>query len=509
MSILHKKNTAAKLLITSLLVLAVANTVFFSHFSMKSEEKPMQAAAVTANKKEAGLMLDSARHFYPLPVLKKFIDKLAKSGGTFLHLHFSDHENYALESKVLNQIAADSPKNSRGVHINPANGKPFLSFAQLDELKAYAKSKNIELVPEVDSPNHMTTIFKLIEHSRGKEYVDSIKSHNNDDEIDITNPQSVALIKSLITEVADAFGDSSRHFHIGGDEFGYSEESNHEFVSYANDLAAFLKKRGLVARVWNDGIIKSTMGDLSRDIQVTYWSYDGNVQDEAAAQERRRMRASMPDLIKQGFSVLNYNSYYLYVTPEQNWGTSHHTDYATRDVIKRWHLGVWDNENQQNAIQDTDKIVGAALAVWGEYTGDMSSETIYKYTSGLLESIVRKTRSEVDMDEWIKSRSDASGSPVLKKSYLDWALVQDGESVDLKRNKVESLYQLSESALERRTGLNVWVQGNENSKVVLGSQWQKTDETVEKEGVDYQAYRADSNTLWVDRKVTAQMLATD
>ena len=46
--------------------------------------------------KESGLMLDIARHFYPPEVIKSFIDTISQSGGTFLHLHFSDHENYAL-----------------------------------------------------------------------------------------------------------------------------------------------------------------------------------------------------------------------------------------------------------------------------------------------------------------------------------------------------------------------------------------------------------------------------
>lgn len=507
MNIFKNKRTAFKLLLTSLLVLAVANTVVFSHFSMKQETAPPSHAA--AGKKEAGLMLDSARHFYPLPVLKQFVDKLAESGGTFLHLHFSDHENYALESRVLNQLAADAPKNSRGVHVNPANGKPFLSFAQLDELKAYAKSKNIELIPEIDTPNHMTTIFNLLELSRGKDYVDSIKSKNADEEIDITNGASVAFIKSLIAEVADAFGGSSRYFHIGGDEFGYDEESNTEFVAYANDLTAFLKQKGLTTRMWNDGVIKSTMKHLDRSIQITYWSFDGNVQNEADARERRRMRAGMPDLIAAGFGVLNYNSYFLYITPQQNWGTSHHADYAARDVVKRWHLGVWDNENQQNVIKDTDKILGAALAVWGEFTGDMSSETIYQYTSGLLESVIRKTRSETEMDEWLKSHTGSRRNPALATSYLDWALVEDGTSFDLQRNGAQSLRQLSENALKRRNNLNVWVQGNGGNTVMLGNQWQPTGETVEKEGAAYQAYRLGSNTLWIDRRVEAQLASAD
>ncbi|EGV07646.1 glycosyl hydrolase family 20, catalytic domain protein [Haemophilus pittmaniae HK 85] len=60
-------------------------------------------AVVQTHPKESGLMLDIARHFYPPEVIKSFIDTLSEAGGTFLHLHFSDDENYALESELLNQ----------------------------------------------------------------------------------------------------------------------------------------------------------------------------------------------------------------------------------------------------------------------------------------------------------------------------------------------------------------------------------------------------------------------
>ena len=48
-------------------------------------------------------------------------------------------------------------------------------------------------------------------------------------------------MQSLLTEVIHTFGDSTKHFHIGGDEFGYDENSNHEFIAYANKLADFMK----------------------------------------------------------------------------------------------------------------------------------------------------------------------------------------------------------------------------------------------------------------------------
>ena len=341
--------------------------------------------------KQSSLMLDTARKFYPVPVIKGFIDDLAASGGTFLHLHFSDHENYALESSLLGQKTENARRNADGTYINPKTGKPFLSLAQLNEISTYAAGKNIELIPEVGSPNHMGGIFTLLEHKHGKAYTDALKSPQAADEININNPAAIELVKALIDEAAAAFGSRSRHFHIGGDEFGYSPQSNHEFIRYANTLADHLARKKLTPRMWNDGLIKTTAGRLNRNIQITYWSYDGNPQNKNTARERRAIRMSLPELVQKGFTVLNYNSYYLYLVPEEGSDFKHNTAFAAQDIEKRWSLGVWDGENRKNAVKDTGKILGAALAIWGENSGKFDAGTIRLRAAEPLVAVIRKT----------------------------------------------------------------------------------------------------------------------
>ena len=384
---------------TLLLTLSIMTITFFlgaCHKPSNNYEKPSRPAdqKQAHQKKESGLMLDTARHFYPVDVMKSYIDTIAASGGTFLHLHFSDDENYALESPLLGQRAADAVVGADGIHINPKTGKPFLSYAQLRELIRHAKSKNIELIPEVGSPSHMAGIFTLLTHKHSVDYVRALQSKVTSDEIDITNPESIAFVKSLLTETIQAFGNSSRHVHIGGDEFGYSVESNHEFIEYANSLAKFLANKGLKTRMWNDGLITPTFRNLNRNIEITYWSYDGNPSNPDTAAERRKIRASMPDLINNGFKVLNYNSYFLYVVPSAKRNFIHDTDFATDDLKQRWHLGVWDGENFDNTIEDTDKILGAALAIWGENSGALDSHDIQRHTTEMLENVIQKTRAQ-------------------------------------------------------------------------------------------------------------------
>lgn len=350
------------------------------------------ARQMPVSKKHNGLMLDNARRYYSAAVIKQYIDTLAESGGGFLHLHFSDDENYGLESRILNQ-KAEAAEVSDGRYRNPQTGKLFLSDAQLAEIVRYAHAKNIELIPELGSPSHMDGIFTLLTHRHGAAYVRSLKSKTADDEIDITNPKSAAFIESLMEEVIAKFPHSKR-FHIGGDEFGYSVESHHEFVSYVNRLANFLAGKGLKTQMWNDGLIKQNLNDLNRQIEVTYWSYDGDTEDRKERARRRSIRASMPELVQAGFDVWNYNSYYLYFVPNSDLASSEDTDYAVRDVEKNWDLGIWDGENRQNVLQahKDKKVRGAALAIWGEHSRSLSDKTVFSHTQRLLQAVMRKAK---------------------------------------------------------------------------------------------------------------------
>ena len=361
------------------------------------------------------------------------------------------------------------------------------------------------------TPNHMDAIFQLLEYEKGAAYVKSLKSDLANDEIKITSEKSIDFVKSLLGEVIGAFGDSSKHLHIGGDEFGYPIASNHEFISYANNLAAFLADNGLGMRMWNDGLIKANLGELNRDIQVTYWSYDGNPGNEAVAAERRAFRASLPDLLDEGFEVLNYNSYYLYSVPEDGSGTSQSGDFAARDTMLNWDLGVWDGKNHDNAIEDTSKIIGSSLSIWSEEVGSLSDATIQKYTESHLTAIIEKTKAAADSTgkalAELESASANGFVNLVQEVYMDFEQIKDDEIINLWGNGTQILNLLQEDVLDSKTGLDVWVHGTQSDIVKLdASNWAKSTQMIKKGTDDFVAYEHNGNKLWVDIEVVIQMI---
>ncbi len=466
-----------------------------------AEPTPPTTPAPTANipvasGKEVGLTLDIARHFYTAEVIKSYIDTLSASGGTYLQLHLSDDENYTLESTVLNQLTSNAIHNSDGSYTNPLTGKQFLSFSQVADIVSYAKQKGIELVPEVDSPNHMDAIFTLLEAHRGSDFVNTIKSTVVADELEITSDAAVAWLKTLLTEVSGMFGDSSQHFHIGGDEFGYSVASNHEFISYVNELSSFLAEKGLTTRIWNDGLLKDQLSGLDKSVQITYWSYDGNPNDAATASERREIRAGMDDLLDNGFEVLNYNWYYLYFVPDDGVTDTKSAVHMASDIQEKWNLGAWDGFNTTNQISDTSKIIGSSIAIWGEHANTITDQQIHDWSARPIAAL----SSKLNAPSWdVASLPQVSIDLSLETAFNHIESHADGEAQSIKVNPIGDVLSSGRTF--------VWLDGDLGDVLSLDKGWAPQGVSELKDDLGYTLYKNGQNHLYVETEINVQFIA--
>jgi len=318
---------------------------------------------------ETGVMLDVARAYYPVELIEGYIDLLADNGGSFLHLHLTDDQNVGIESEVLGQTLENADLNN-GVYTSRVTGRSFLSAAQAQEISEYSASRGITIVPEIDTPGHMAAAFALLETRHGREWVDRIRS--GESELNTSAPESRALAAELFAEVTKTFP-SSRTVHIGGDEWG-GDVSADERVEWLNAMAATLGDREVWA--WNDGIDRTVVGRLDPRIHVTYWSFDGDIEDEAESLERRQQRASASDLHAAGIELLNYNSYYLYEVPSDLDAAD--SEYTVADLRENWSLRAWDGDS--GALLGAP-MAGAAVAIWGEDLEDPPSDDLLRWST--------------------------------------------------------------------------------------------------------------------------------
>lgn len=330
---------------------------------------------------ETGVMLDVARAYYPVALIKRYIDLLADDGGRFLHLHLTDDQNVGIESKVLGQTLANADLD-HGVYTSRVTGRPFLSAAQARTIAAYAAKRHIAVVPEIDTPGHMAAAFALLEAQHGKKWVDRIRSGEN--ELDPSAPGSLALAKKLYAEVQRTFP-SSRTVHIGADEWG-DDVTAAQRVAWMNGVAAALGDREVWA--WNDGIDRVAVGRLDPRIHVTYWSFDGDTEDAAERRERRARRASAVDLQQAGIDLLNYNSYYLYEVPTDLDPAD--SEYTVDDLRENWSLRAWDGDSGSLLAAPMS---GAAVAIWGEDLEDPPSDALLRWSAPHVKAMIETAGS--------------------------------------------------------------------------------------------------------------------
>ena len=181
-----------------------------------------------------GLMLDVSRHFFAPELVKEFIDLLATYKMNVFHWHLVDGAGWRLEIKKypkLTQQAAwrvdDWGKswNWAEVAFNADRNKStyggYYTQEQAKEIVAYAKARNITVVPEIEMPGHSEAVMAAYpelscnpRNHFGK--VGNFFASKVESNYCAGNDQAFAFLEDVLTEVMAIF--PSKYIHIGGDE---------------------------------------------------------------------------------------------------------------------------------------------------------------------------------------------------------------------------------------------------------------------------------------------------
>jgi len=177
-----------------------------------------------------GFMLDVSRHFFPKEDVLRMIDNLAMHKINTLHLHLVDDQGWRIEIKKyprLTSIGAwrvdheDKPWNSRPKQQmgEPATYGGFYTQDDIREMVAYAQSRFITIVPEIEMPAHVTSALAAYPYLSctggpftvlpgGVWPVTDIYCAGKD--------STFLFLEDVLSEIIDLF--PSKYIHIGGDE---------------------------------------------------------------------------------------------------------------------------------------------------------------------------------------------------------------------------------------------------------------------------------------------------
>jgi len=175
-----------------------------------------------------GLMIDVARHFQPVSVIKRNLDAMASVKMNVFHWHLTDDQGFRIESNRY-------PK----LHLLASDGL-FYTQNQVKDVVNYATRLGIRVVPEFDVPGHASAILTAYpELGSKKDYAYSIERYAGvfNPTLNPTNDKTYAFLKNLFTEITPLFPDE--YFHIGGDENAGKHWTENK------EISAFKKNHGL------------------------------------------------------------------------------------------------------------------------------------------------------------------------------------------------------------------------------------------------------------------------
>ncbi len=174
-----------------------------------------------------GFMLDTSRHFEPVPVVERMLDGMAAAKMNVFHWHLSDDQSFRAESRKFPRLTEVSSEGE------------FYTQDDLRAVVAYARARGIRVVPEFDMPGHGTSwILAYPELSPGTKITQLPVVYGMPTAVlDPTRESTYKFINTLVEEMGSIFPDA--YFHIGGDEV-----EGEKWLSNP-DVVAFMKKKGL------------------------------------------------------------------------------------------------------------------------------------------------------------------------------------------------------------------------------------------------------------------------
>ena len=171
-----------------------------------------------------GMHLDCARHFFPLQVVKDYIDMIALHGMNKFHWHITEDQGWRIEIKKwpkLTTVGAWRSGTIIGRNSPIDDGIPHGGFYTQDECREivkYAADRYITVIPEIDMPGHMIgalAAYPELGCTGGPYEVE----HHWGVFADVLCPgkeKTFQFVQDVLDEVIDIF--PSEYIHIGGDE---------------------------------------------------------------------------------------------------------------------------------------------------------------------------------------------------------------------------------------------------------------------------------------------------
>lgn len=239
-----------------------------------------------------GMMLDVSRHYQPKAYIKEFIDMLAFHKINRFHWHLTDGIGWRIQidryPELTSKGAFRKVKEAKApwIGLELADSQTgenvyggYYTKDDIREVVAYAASKYIEVIPEIEMPGHSeSATFVYPEYiCQGAKPGSGIYCAGNE--------KTYEFLQNVLEEVVELF--PSQYIHIGGDEVGKEQwaqcpackklkankglKDEHEVQSYfVKRMESFINSKGKRLIGW-DEILEGGLAESATVMSWTGW----------------------------------------------------------------------------------------------------------------------------------------------------------------------------------------------------------------------------------------------
>ncbi|KAF3762982.1 family 20 glycoside hydrolase [Cryphonectria parasitica EP155] len=310
-----------------------------------------------------GVMLDTARNFFPVDDIKRTIDGLSYSKLNKLHVHVTDSQSWPLEVPSLPDLSGKGAYSQAQVY----------SADDIQSLQEYGIARGVDVYFEIDMPGHIGVV--------GEAYPDLVVAYDAQPyttycaeppcgALRLNNSGVEDLLGTLFDDVLPRVAPYTAYWHTGGDELNAQDYLLDPDVN-TNDTAVLqpllqdfidtqhtrVRDAGLNPMVWEE-IVTTWNVTLGSDVVVQSWLGG----------------TAVPDLAANGYKVIdsNYEFYYLdcgrgqWVTWSNDlWSTGYpFNDWCS--PTKSWELIYSHDPAAGVSANATSNVLGGELALWSE-----------------------------------------------------------------------------------------------------------------------------------------------
>ncbi|KAJ4297104.1 Glucosamine-6-phosphate isomerase (Glucosamine-6-phosphate deaminase) (GNPDA) (GlcN6P deaminase) [Collariella sp. IMI 366227] len=340
--------------------------LFFQHSSGTFWYTPFAPVAIQDSPKfqHRGLMMDTARHWFPVADILRTIDALAWNKFNRLHVHVTDSQSWPLEIPSMPELTKTGAYHPSQVY----------SPADIAHIQRYGAQRGVEVYFEIDMPGHIGVL--ALSHP------EIIVAYNEQPyhwwcaqppcgAFKMSSPEVDKFLEKLFDDLLPRLAPYSAYFHTGGDELNKNDSMLDDGIrsNKSEVLQPLLQKfidvqhkrirdNKLTPVVWEEIPLEWNV-TVGKDVLVQSW-LGGD---------------AIKKLTGMGHKVIdsNYNYWYLDCGRGQwiNWdnGNAFRTGFPFNDwcgPTKSWRLMYAHDPTAGLTPEEAKLVIGGELAAWSE-----------------------------------------------------------------------------------------------------------------------------------------------